>query len=187
MPVLGLGTLNNKGEGGSALVEAALAAGYRHIDAAEYYGNEDAVGRGLARSAVRREDVWVTTKVLHPKAPRPRSVRAAAEASLRRLGVEYVDALLIHGPNPHYELEESLAVFTRLREEGKVRYIGVSNFPMALLRRALDIAPELVLNQVDYHPYSSSPSSSRRRATPVSSSWRGGRACRRRQPRADMG
>lgn len=153
MPVLGLGTLHNNNSGGTALVTAALAAGYRHIDTAEYYGNEDAVGRGIAQSAVARDDIWLTTKILHPRAPRPASVRAAAEASLARLGVEYVDALLIHWPNPHFELEESLEEFVRLRAEGKARFIGVSNFPSNLLRRAVDLVPDLVLNQVEYHPF----------------------------------
>ena len=153
MPVLGLGTLGNKGDDGTALVAAGLAAGYRHVDTAEFYGNEDAVGRGIAQSPVARDAIWLTTKILHPRAPRPASIRAAAQASLSRLGVDYVDALLIHWPNQHFELEESLEEFVRLRTEGKARHIGVSNFPSALLRRALDLVPDLVLNQVEYHPF----------------------------------
>lgn len=92
MPVLGLGTLYNQGEDGAGLVAAALAEGYRHVDTAEFYGNEDAVGTAIGRSAVPRGDIWLTTKVLHARAPRPPSIRAAAEASLQRLKLDYVDA-----------------------------------------------------------------------------------------------
>jgi 2,5-diketo-D-gluconate reductase B len=152
MPLLGLGTLHNRGDDGVALVSAALAAGYRHLDTAEYYGNEDAVGTGLARSGVPRDHVWVTTKVLHPLAPRPASVHAAAEASLGRLGVDYVDLLLMHWPNPHFAVDDVLAAFTRLRDQGAIRHFGVSNFPSNLLRSAAVAAPDLVVNQIEYHP-----------------------------------
>ena len=153
LPPLGLGTLGNKGADATTLVEAALAEGYRHIDTAEYYGNEEAVGRGIANSAVAREDIWLTTKVLHPKAPVPRDVRSAAEASLRRLGVDHVDALLMHWPNPRFELETVFDVFSTLREEGLARVIGVSNFPVDLLRRASELDDALAVEQVEYHPY----------------------------------
>jgi len=69
MPGIGFGTLGNVGDAGSALVEAALAEGYRYIDTSRFYGNEEAVGRALARSSVPRGDIWVTTKLLHPKTP----------------------------------------------------------------------------------------------------------------------
>ena len=152
MPVLGLGTLNNQGDDGTVLVEAALAAGFRSIDTAEFYGNEDAVGQAIRRSSVPRDEIWLTTKVLHPRAPRPTSVRAAAEASLRRLGLDYVDALLIHWPNPHFDIDDALEVFVELRDQGLTRFIGVSNFPSDLLRRAVSAAPHIVMNQVEYHP-----------------------------------
>jgi diketogulonate reductase-like aldo/keto reductase len=153
IPGIGLGTLRRNDDEGVALVEAALAEGYRHVDTAEYYGNEVAVGKGIARSSVPREDIWLTTKILHPKAPRPPDVRTAAEASLRRLGVDYVDALLIHWPNDHAPLAESLEVFAALREEGLTRTIGVSNFPTALLDEAASLVDGLVTNQVEYHVY----------------------------------
>jgi diketogulonate reductase-like aldo/keto reductase len=152
MPLLGLGTLHNKGADGVTLVQAALAEGYRHLDTAEFYGNEDAVGEGLATAGVPRDDVWVTTKVLHPRATRPDSVRAAAEASLRRLNLDHVDLLLMHWPNPNFDIDDVLAVFRQLRDEGKTRFFGVSNFPSRLLQRALAAAPDLVVNQVEYHP-----------------------------------
>ena len=153
IPPIGLGTLGNKGEDATSLVEAALSEGYRHIDTAEYYGNEEAVGRGIARSSVPRDDIWLTTKVLHPKAPVPPDVRTAAEASLRRLGVDHVDALLMHWPNPRFELEDVFATFTALRDDGLIRVFGVSNFPSAQLERSLDLCGDIVLDQVEYHPY----------------------------------
>ena len=69
MPGIGFGTLGNVGDAGCALVEAALAEGYRYIDTSRYYGNEEAVGKALARSSVPRADIWITTKLLHPKTP----------------------------------------------------------------------------------------------------------------------
>jgi len=134
-------------------VASAIAEGYRHIDTEEYYGNEDPVGEAIRSSPVPRDDLWVTTKILHPKAARPDGVRAAAEASLERLGLEYVDALLIHWPNDYFELKHELEVFTQLRDAGLTRTIGVSNFPSALLRAALEIDPGIVLNQVEFHPF----------------------------------
>ena len=137
----------------TTLVASALAEGFRHIDTAEYYGNEEPVGKALAMSSVPRSDIWLTTKVLHPKAPTPADVRSAAEASLRRLGVDYVDALLIHWPNPLFDHDEALRVFAELRDEGKVRTIGVSNFPSEFLRDVLSHVDLLFTNQVEYHPF----------------------------------
>ena len=153
MPGIGFGTLYNVGDAGSALVEAALAEGYRYIDTSRYYGNEDAVGRALARSSVPRGDIWVTTKLLHPKTPPQPDIRFELDTSLRLLQTDYVDLLLIHWPNPEVSLEWALGEFAALREQGKARTIGVSNFPTALLRQALDIVGDLAANQVEYHPY----------------------------------
>ena len=153
IPSIGLGTLGHLGDDARALVGSAIAEGYRHIDTAEYYGNEEPVGQAIRSSPAPRDDLWVTTKILHPKAPRPDGVRAAAEASLERLGLEYVDALLIHWPNDYFELEHELEVFAQLRDAGLTRTIGVSNFPSALLRTALDIEPDIILNQMEFHPF----------------------------------
>jgi len=153
MPGIGFGTLGTLGEAGSALVEAAFAEGYRYIDTSRYYGNEEAVGRALARSSVPRDDIWVTTKLLHPKTPPQPDIRFELDKSLRLLQTDYVDLLLIHWPNPEVSLEWALGEFAALREQGKARTIGVSNFPTALLRQALDIVGDLAANQVEYHPY----------------------------------
>ena len=153
MPGIGFGTLGNVGDKGCALVEAALAEGYRYIDTSRYYGNEEAVGTALARSSVPRGDIWVTTKLLHPRTPPQPDLAAELEKSLRLLQTDYVDLLLIHWPRPDVSLEWALGEFAKLREQGKVRTIGVSNFPTALLRQALEMVDDLAANQVEYHPY----------------------------------
>ena len=90
MPGIGFGTLGTVGDAGSRLVEAALAEGYRYIDTSRFYGNEEAVGRAMARSSVPRDDIWVTTKLLHPKTPPQPDIRFELEKSLRMLQTDYV-------------------------------------------------------------------------------------------------
>jgi len=153
MPGIGFGTLGNTGDAGCALVEAALAEGYRYIDTSRYYGNEEAIGKALARSSVPRADIWVTTKLLHPKTPPQPDLALELDKSLRFLQTDYVDLLLIHWPNPEVSLEWALGEFAALRKQGKARTIGVSNFPSALLRQAVAIDGDLAANQVEYHPY----------------------------------
>jgi 2,5-diketo-D-gluconate reductase B len=153
MPRLGLGTLHAKGNDCITLVTAALEEGYRLIDTGQYYGNEEQVGRALELTPVPRDDIWVTTKVLHPKAPVAPDLRTAALDSLGRLGLDHVDALLIHWPNPAYDLKQSLEQLAQLREEGRTRVIGVSNFPSALLDEAASNVDVLAIDQVEYHPY----------------------------------
>lgn len=153
MPGIGFGTLGNVGDAGSALVEAALAEGYRYIDTSRYYGNEEAVGKALARSSVPRGDIWVTTKLLHPKTPPQPDLAFELDKSLRLLQTDYVDLLLIHWPNPQVSLEWALGEFAALRKQGKARTIGLSNFTTALVQQALEIVGDLAANQVEYHPY----------------------------------
>jgi len=154
MPGIGFGTLGNTGDAGCALVEAALAEGYRYIDTSRFYANEEAVGKALARSSVPRGDVWVTTKLLHPRTPPQPDLALELEKSLRMLQTDYVDLLLIHWPNPEVSLAWALSEFAALRKQGKARTIGVSNFTTALLRQALEeIVGDLAANQIEYHPY----------------------------------
>jgi 2,5-diketo-D-gluconate reductase B len=133
-------------------VADAIAAGYRHVDTAAAYGNEKEVGRGIARAGVDRDELWVTTKVWIDDFP-PERLRRSAEGSLRRLGLDRVDLLLLHWPPPDGDgvLEPALEELRRLRGEGLVREIGVSNFPGYMLWRALEIAPEVFADQVEYH------------------------------------
>jgi 2,5-diketo-D-gluconate reductase B len=115
------------------------------------YGNEGDVGRGLRASGVHRADVFLATKVW-PDDLAPERVRASLEASLRALGTDYVDLFLIHWPNPRVPLAATLEAMTALRDEGRTREIGVSNFTAAQFREALDLAP-VIVNQVEYHVY----------------------------------
>jgi diketogulonate reductase-like aldo/keto reductase len=133
-------------------VADALAAGYRHVDTATAYGNEEEVGRGIKRSGVDRDDLWVTTKVWIEDFA-PEQLRKSAEASLRRLGIERLDLLLLHWPpEESSELRPALEELQRLRSDGLIRELGVSNFPGYMLREALDAAPEIFADQVEYHP-----------------------------------
>ena len=153
IPALGLGTWTLKGEECRRMVEAALAVGYRHIDTAAMYGNEDAVGAGLRASTVPRDEIFLTTKIW-PTDIGPGDLERAAEASLRRLGVDHVDLLLIHWPNLEISLRRSIGALNAVRKAGMARHIGVSNFPSALLRQAAAFSEApLVCNQVEYHPY----------------------------------
>jgi diketogulonate reductase-like aldo/keto reductase len=132
-------------------VADALAAGYRHVDTAAAYGNEAEVGRALARSGVDRDEVWVTTKVWIDDFA-PDALRRSAERSLRKLGIERLDLLLLHWPpRDHDELRPALEELQRLRADGLIRELGVSNFPGYMLRGAIEIAPEVFADQVEYH------------------------------------
>ncbi|MBW3618967.1 MAG: aldo/keto reductase [Actinobacteria bacterium] len=152
VPVLGFGTWQLEGEAAYTGVRDALDLGYRHIDTAKLYGNEEEVGRAIADSGVDRDELFLTTKVWRTDATRE-GVHASAEASLRRLGVDHVDLLLIHWPAEEVApVEETVAALDEVREEGRTRAIGVSNYPTDLLRRAIDVAP-IVTDQVEYHPF----------------------------------
>jgi diketogulonate reductase-like aldo/keto reductase len=153
IPRIGLGTWRSTHEEGVCAVCAALEAGYRHIDTAARYENEHAVGQALAMSGLPRDEVFVTTKVWHTEL-RAADFRRAAEASVARLGLDHVDLLLVHWPNPEVPLEETIGALCEAQRSGLTRHIGVSNFPVALLDRAVALASvPLAANQCEYHPY----------------------------------
>lgn len=154
VPVLGFGTWQLEGQAAVEMTAAVLEMGYRHLDTAQAYGNEAEVGRGLQRSDVPRDQVFLTTKVW-PDRYAPDDFRRSVDESLQELGVERVDLLLLHWPR--FEggtLERTLGLLNEAREAGKTRHIGVSNFNVDLLARAWDVteAP-LVTNQVEYHAH----------------------------------
>jgi 2,5-diketo-D-gluconate reductase B len=151
VPRLGFGTWQITGDECAEAVRDALELGYRHLDTARVYENERAVGEGLRAVGVAREDVWITTKVWYDDL-RPDAVRASAESSLADLGVDAVDLLLIHWPNPEIPLADTLGAMGRLRDEGLVRHLGVSNFPAGPFEQALALQP-ILTNQVEYHPF----------------------------------
>ncbi len=151
LPKLGLGTWRLRGEECTTAVLGALGRGYRHIDTAQMYGNEDGVGAALAATPVARADIHLTTKVWWENLA-PDAMRRAMDASLKALQTSYVDLYLIHWPAPDMDLPAALATLVRLKEEGLARNIGVSNFPTALLKRAIEeIGAPIVCNQVEYH------------------------------------
>ncbi len=129
----------------------ALDIGYRHIDTARAYGNEREVGAALAASRVDRSEIILTTKIWMDDFE-PARLRAATEDSLRNLGTEYVDLLLLHWPNPAVALERTLSELVALRDEGLIAQLGVSNFPAGLLRQAIATAP-IFCDQVEFHPF----------------------------------
>lgn len=151
LPKLGLGTWRMSGAACTDAVLRALEHGYRHIDTAQMYGNEEAVGAALARTGVARSDIHLTTKVWWENL-RPDALRRAMDDSLRKLRTPYVDLYLIHWPAPDMDLGAALGAMVRLREQGMARHIGVSNFTVALLRQAIEeIGAPIVCNQVEYH------------------------------------
>ncbi|HUZ63006.1 MAG TPA: aldo/keto reductase, partial [Acetobacteraceae bacterium] len=151
MPKLGLGTWRMKGAECQEAVERALALGYRHVDTAEMYGNEDAVGDALAATAVKRADIHLTTKVWWENLA-PDAMRRSIEASLRALKTDHVDLYLIHWPAQGMNLPRALEALIGLQQAGLTRRIGVSNFPVALLRQAVEeVRAPIVCNQIEYH------------------------------------
>uniref|UniRef100_A0A7V3YMZ5 Aldo/keto reductase n=1 Tax=Candidatus Caldatribacterium californiense TaxID=1454726 RepID=A0A7V3YMZ5_9BACT len=153
VPVIGLGTWDLRGDEGYRAVLSALSLGYRHIDTAEFYDNEREVGRAIRDSGVPREDIFLTTKVWYTHLHFQDLVHSCEE-SLRKLGTDYVDLYLIHWPSEAVPLEESLRAMEKLHKEGKVRFIGVSNFDVALLEKARTLTTLPILtDQVEYHPY----------------------------------
>ncbi len=151
VPALGFGTWQVQDSSCREAVADALAIGYRHIDTAQAYENEEAVGQAIAESGIDRDELFVTTKIAVHNLPPPR-VRMSSEESLSKLGLDHVDLLLIHWPTEDMHLEAILDVMMELQREGKVRHIGVSNFPVALLQQAIDHAP-IFCDQVEYHAY----------------------------------
>ena len=153
IPALGFGTARMTGEECQQAVEAALEVGYRHIDTAQLYDNEAAVGAALETADVSREEVFVVTKV-HSSNLASEDVHESTRASLERLGVETVDLLLIHAPNSSVPLEETIEAMNELQKEGAVEHIGVSNFSIEQLESAIEYSETpIVTNQVKYHPY----------------------------------
>jgi diketogulonate reductase-like aldo/keto reductase len=154
IPVVGYGTmLFPEPERAVDLVVRSLKCGYRHIDTARKYGSEQWVGEGIRASGLPREDIWVTTKVTEENAKADDFARSV-DTSLKTLGLDYVDLLLIHWQQPKVPLEETLGALAKARREGLAKNIGVSNFTVSLLDEAVDKCPEpLVTNQIEYHAY----------------------------------
>src|SRR4051794_7662229 len=151
LPKLGLGTFRMQGDTCRAAVESALALGYRHIDTAEMYANEDAIGAAIAASGIARRDLHVTTKVWHENLA-PDAIRRAFAASLKSLRLDSVDLYLVHWPSRNMNLPAIFETLMKLKEEGRTRAIGVANFTTALLKIVVEeIGAPIACDQVEYH------------------------------------
>ena len=152
IPAIGLGTWTLDDAAAANMVDAAIAAGYRHIDTAAMYGNEKGVGAGLKASGIARSDVFVTTKIWHDQISNG-ALQASLARSVEKLGLDQVDLALIHWPSKTIPLAETVAALNDCVKRGLTRHIGVSNFTIPLIEKAsaLSAAP-LVCNQIENHP-----------------------------------
>jgi diketogulonate reductase-like aldo/keto reductase len=154
MPQLGFGVWQVKDEEATAAVTHAIEAGYRSIDTAMIYGNEEGVGKAIKESNVPREELFITTKVWNSDQGYENTLQAF-DLSLKKLGLDYIDLYLIHWPTPEFDTYvETFKAMEKLYHEGKVKAIGVCNFEIEHLERLLnecEVKP--VLNQIECHPY----------------------------------
>lgn len=159
VPRLGLGTWQNTDpEQCAESVRTALEVGYRHVDTAELYDNEESVGEGIRAADVDREEVYLATKVLHPRAVDGdpggidrETIHTAVEGCLGRLGVDSVDLLYVHWP-AEWDLELVHATLAECRDDGLLGAVGVSNYEPRHLETALETDPDIVADQVELHP-----------------------------------
>jgi 2,5-diketo-D-gluconate reductase B len=153
IPQIGLGTMTLKEDVCVQAVKAALQIGYRHLDTAAFYGNEKENGEGLRQSGVKREDVFITTKVRENNLTPDNFVRSL-EQSLANLQLPYVDLLLIHWNNKDIPFSVSVGALCKAKKEGKAKHVGVANFTTKMLDEAWAVTTEpLVCNQVEMHPF----------------------------------
>jgi 2,5-diketo-D-gluconate reductase B len=151
LPKLGLGTFRMQGDVCRAAVESALGLGYRHLDTAEMYGNEEAIGAALATSRIARNDLHITTKVWNENLA-PDAIRRAFDASLKKLRLDQIDLYLVHWPAGNMNLPAMFETLMKLKQEGRTRAIGVANFNIALLKTVVEeIKAPIACNQVEYH------------------------------------
>lgn len=153
IPQMGYGVFKIDPAETEARVTEAFEAGYRHIDTAHIYGNEEGVGAAIANSGLKREELWITTKLWNEYRGRAQT-RQALDESLTKLGLDYVDLYLIHWPAPRFgPIEETWLTMGEMAEEGLTRSIGLSNFDHRFLPDVLDTGLIPVVNQIDLHPH----------------------------------
>jgi len=151
IPAIGFGTsaLGDCGE----IVATALKLGYRHLDTAWKYGTERGVAQGMRASGVPRSEIFLTTKVSH-EFLRADDFARSVDESLKNLGVDFVDLLLVHWPNPQIPLSDPMPALARAKRQGLTRHIGVANFNIAMLDEAIRLCPEPLVNlQAEYHAH----------------------------------
>ena len=153
IPVLGFGTMTLKENVCVELVEAALQLGYRHLDTAQMYGNEREVGEGLRGSGLKRDEVFLTTKVWFNRLA-PGDFERSVDESLEKLKLPWVDLLMIHWPNAQIPLAGSIDALCKVKKQGLAKNIGVANFNIAMLDEATARASEpIAVLQIETHPY----------------------------------
>ncbi len=151
VPAIGFGTWQIQGKACFEAVLDALSVGYRHVDTAAMYGNEREVGRALRESATAREEIFLTTKIW-PDDFAPADAPRAAEACLSRLDVNYVDLLLLHWPSSRIPVRETLSALRPLKEQGRIRHLGLSNYaPEQVKEAAAEVS--IFCNQIPFDPY----------------------------------
>ena len=152
IPALGFGTYPMKGETCLTAVQQALETGYRHVDTAQMYNNERAVGQAIADADVPRDDVFLVTKILRRNLAYEDILKSVKE-SREKLATD-IDLLLIHAPSRTVPIEESIEAMNDLQDRGTVKHIGVSNFSVGQLQDAISASDTPILtNQVEYHPF----------------------------------
>jgi 2,5-diketo-D-gluconate reductase B len=153
IPAVGLGTWELRGRDCTRLVQQAIRLGYRHFDTAQMYGNERDVGEGVRASGVRREEIFVVTKVA-PENLSPGALLRSVKDSIGQLRLGEIDLLLLHWPNKEVPLKDTIEALVTVKRDGLVRQIGVSNYTVALLEQADRLAEQrLVCNQIEMHPF----------------------------------
>ncbi|QUS36972.1 aldo/keto reductase [Falsirhodobacter algicola] len=152
IPALGFGTYRMDEAAIAAVLPDAIRKGFRHVDTAQVYGNEAAVGAALRASGVPRDEMFLTTKVWVDSFEDDRFMPSVDE-SLRKLGVDHVDLLLLHWPGgSDVPMEDRHARLAEAQRTGRTRHVGVSNYTIAQMRAAAAICP-IVTNQVEFHPW----------------------------------
>ncbi|WP_048306045.1 2,5-didehydrogluconate reductase DkgB [Halomonas sp. PR-M31] len=156
LPSIGLGTFRLKEQDVIDSVTSALELGYRHIDTAQMYENEEAVGKAIKQSGIPRDEIFLTTKIWWDRFEHDDLI-ASLEESCRKLGVDQVDLTLLHWPSPNDEvpMSEYLGALSEAREKGLTKRIGVSNFTVAQINEALSMpgGEHIVTNQIEVHPF----------------------------------
>ena len=152
IPKLGMGTWKLEGKKCTEQVAEAIEMGYLAIDTAQAYGNEAEVGQGVIDSGIKRENLFLTSKIWREDLSENNVIKSTEE-SLNKLQTNYIDLMLIHWPNTDYNLEETFEGLKKLHDSKKIKHFGVSNFPINLLEECEKYSSEFVCNQVEYHPY----------------------------------
>jgi diketogulonate reductase-like aldo/keto reductase len=153
IPIVGFGSMRLKEDAGAQAIESAIRQGYRHVDTAAFYGNEREVGQAIKASGVKREDIFLTTKVRENNLKADDFARSL-DSSLKLLDLPAVDLLLIHWPNSQVPMAESIGALNKAKRDGLTKHIGVCNHTVALLEEAHAVTREpLVTNQIEVHPF----------------------------------